>query len=478
LNKEQEVVIRINTHGENRFLCRGLKLVVLCGLFFFICLQSTSAKETQKIRSQEKTPEKCRLITLSEGIEMVLKDSRLIRVTLLDQDMALQNSLIARSALLPHLNATVSQTFNRFQPTAKLDNFIAPTSNKEYLSYGFDVYQTLFDFGKSLSNYRASKEMIRASEANIDSVRRVAILEFVVAYFNVLEAEKMITVAEKEVESLESYLSDIQHLYEQGSAVKNDLLPAQVRLADAKQKLISARSAKSVAVARLNNILALPLGDETAVEDIKMKPPELPLVEGAWKVAQKLRPEIAFYERQIQASRLSAKAKSVANLPTVYADGGYSYLKNQFQVHQDNAFFELGAKMNFYDGGAARAELLKERARQRQLKEEKDKLTEDIKFEIEDSYVGLKDACEKALVAKDAVSQAAENVRVNRARYAAGSATSTEVLEAITLETRAQTNFYSTDFEVKRSYSKLMYSMGIDLSLIYETMERKNEYAK
>ena len=43
----------------------------------------------------------------------------------------------------------------------------------------------------------------------------------------------------------------------------------------------------------------------------------------------------------------------------------------------------------------------------------------------------------------------------------------TEVLEAITLETAAQTNYYSADYEVKRGYAKLMYSMCIDLALIY-----------
>ena len=456
---------------ERRALARAVgSIALICFLLLFVCLQYASAGE--------QPTEKHKTITLSEGIEMVLKDSRLIKTALPDKELALQNSLISRSALLPHLNASISQTFNRFQPIAKLDSFTAPTSDKEYYSYGFDVYQTLFDFGKSLSNYRASKEIVKAAQANIDSVKRVAVLEFIIAYFNVLEAEKMIVVAEKEAQSLLSYLNDIGHLYEEGLAVKNDLLPAQVRLADAKQKLIMARGVREVAVSRLNNILALSLRDHTSVCDIKMKPPELPEMEEAWKIARKQRPELTFYEDQIQASGLSIKAKAVENLPTVYMDGGYSYMKNQFQVHQDNAFVELGAKVNLYDGGAAQAELSKERARQKQLREQKDKLFEDIKFEIEDSFVSLRDAREKIFVAEDALSQAKENVRFYRVKYAAGSATSTDVLEAITLETKAQTNYYSSDYEVKRSYAKLMYSMGIDLAFVYETMERKNEYAK
>ena len=418
--------------------------------------------------------EEGRLITISQGIDLVLKDSRLIKAALPDNDMALQNSLIARSALLPHLNANISQTFNRYQPIAKFDSLLAPTSNKNYLSYGFDVYQTIFDFGKSLSNFRGSRDLWRASQANVESVRRVATLEFIVAYFDLLEAEKMIEVSEKEVDSISSYLQDIQHLYEQGSVVKNDLLPAKVKLADARQKLITARNEREVIKARLNNILALPLRYNVMVRDMIMNPPQFPDMEKAWQISQSERPEVVFYEDQIKASSQFERAKVVENFPTIYADAGYSYMKNNYVVHQNNASVELGAKMSLFDGGASTAELLKERARQRQLKEQKEKLIEDIKFEIEDSYFGLKNACEKVAVAKDALTQAEENLRFYRTKYNAGSATTTDVLEAITMQTRAQTNYYSDDYELKRSYAKLTYSMGIDLALLYERMESAN----
>jgi outer membrane protein TolC len=115
---------------------------------------------------------------------------------------------------------------------------------------------------------------------------------------------------------------------------------------------------------------------------------------------------------------------------------------------------------------------------QNQIKEEKGKVIEDIKLEVEDSHLGLKNACEKVSVASEAIGQADENVRAFRAKYAAGVATSTDVLEAITLQTRAQTNYYGADYEMKRDYAKLMYSMGIDLALVYGTMEEKNEPAE
>ncbi len=369
-----------------------------------------------------------RLIAISEGIEITLKNNHLIKVALPDNEMAYQDSLISRSSLLPNVNLTATKQYFRFQPQSKIEGSTVNTADKDPFSFGIDVYQTLFDFGKSLSNFRASKEIFKATKAHTESVKRVATLEFIVAYFNLLEAEKMIVVAEKEVESLSSYLDDIQHLYEQGVVVKNDLLPAKVKLADAKQKLITANNFKEIIGARLNNILALPLREKVEARDIKMQPPQFPDMEASWITAQNLRPEVTFYSDQIKGSIFSARAKAVENFPVIFMDGAYSYSQNKYVTHEGNSSVALGAKMNLYDGGQAHADLLKERARQKQLNEQKDKLIDDIKFEIEDSYYSLKNACEKVDVAKDALQQADENVRAYRVKYTAGAATSTDVL--------------------------------------------------
>lgn len=445
---------------------------VKCGLIivllFAACNINSLSAEEHLIKPKET---KAKVITICEGIDKVLKDNRLIKVALPDNEMAYQDSLISRSALLPSINLILTKTYNKNQPAFIFGSTTANTADKEPFAFSFDIYQTLFDFGKSLSYYKASKEMLEATKANTQTVRRVATLEFVVTYFNLLEAEKMIAVFEKEVESITAYLDDIQHLYEQGVAVKNDLLPAKVKLADAKQKLITGHNAKEIAIAKLNNILSLPLLTDITVQDIQMDPPNLPEMEDAWKSAQETRPEITFYEDRIKSSFFAQRAKAVENFPELFVDGGYSMSQNRYMVHDDNLSLELGAKMNLYEGGAVRAGLLKERSYGQKLKEQKDKLIEDIKLEIEDSYYILKNSCEKVLVSRDALEQADENVRFYRVKYTAGSATSTDVLEAITMQTRAQTNYYIADYELKRSYAKLMYSMGIDLRLIYDRME-------
>ena len=42
----------------------------------------------------------------------------------------------------------------------------------------------------------------------------------------------------------------------------------------------------------------------------------------------------------------------------------------------------------------------------------------------------------------------------------------------------AQPNYYRADYELKRSYARLMYSMGINMAMIYEKMENTRNGAE
>jgi outer membrane protein len=199
------------------------------------------------------------------------------------------------------------------------------------------------------------------------------------------------------------------------------------------------------------------------VQDIEMKVSTVPEFEQAYKTAENERPELAIISQQLQASFDREKSKKAGMLPSIYARGGYTYTENEYQSHQSNMSLNLGSTWDLFNGGLAKSEADKERFRQRGLFEQKAKLVEDIKLEIESSHRSFSDAQEKLSVARDAMAQVKENVRVTRVRYNEGVATTTEVLEAIAMESKAQTNYYIAEYEFKRSYSKLMYSIRVKI---------------
>jgi outer membrane protein TolC len=92
---------------------------------------------------------------------------------------------------------------------------------------------------------------------------------------------------------------------------------------------------------------------------------------------------------------------------------------------------------------------------------------DDIKLEVEKSFLGLKNSLEKILVTKGAASQAEENLRINKVRYEEGIGTSTDVIDAITLLTLAETNYCKSVYDLKRAQAELRYAMGLDLVSTY-----------
>jgi outer membrane protein len=462
-----------------RAFTRGNFKIISPVIFFIglICSANVSqpgfcAGEPQSAQSKAEG----RLITISQGIKQVLKDSRLIKISLAGKEMAFQDSMSARSAFLPRLSASISQTFLDNEPKSKFGLSEVPTAQKDSLAYGFEVYQTLYDFGKSFANFKAARELVNASQANFEAVKKAAVLEFVLAYFDLLEAIKMIEVSDKEIESLQAYLLDVEQLFEQGVVVKNDLLPVRVKMADARQRLIVSRNLKEMSEARIKNILTVPLKDDIRVVDVDMDDPRIPELSQAWEIAGSLRSEIIILNQQIKAAALAERAKAIENFPTVFVDGGYSYTQNKYQVHQDDVFVRLGAKADLYEGGSDRAALHKERDRRNLLTEQRNKVSEDIGLEVQSAYLGLTNAKEKVSVSRGALEQAEENVRASRAKYNEGAATNTEVLEAIALQTNAQTNYYRANYEVRRNFSRVLYAMGIDLELMFDRMNKEPVY--
>jgi outer membrane protein TolC len=119
--------------------------------------------------------------------------------------------------------------------------------------------------------------------------------------------------------------------------------------------------------------------------------------------------------------------------------------------------------IDLFSGGSTRAEVSKILYQRDQLQEEKSKLLDDIKFEVEKSYLDLINALEKIQVTKDAAFQAEENLRIHKVRYEEGIGTSTDVVDAITLLAKAETNYCRAVYELKKAYAGLQYAMGLDL---------------
>jgi outer membrane protein TolC len=272
------------------------------------------------------------------------------------------------------------------------------------------------------------------------------------------------------VERLESHLRDAKSLYEEGVITKNDLLQAEVKISDAKQRLLTGRNLRAVTASRLNSILVRPLTADMQVEEIREASPRFVEMdrEKAWEIAEQQRPEVKIVEETLKALELERTAKKAEYYPKFFLKGGYDYTENRYQVHEGNWALTLGMGINLFQGGATRAELMKIDSQRLKLIEEKNRLMDDIRLEVERYLLDLKTARERVDVTKDAAQQAEENLRINRVKYEEGAGTATDVLDAVTLLTVAETNNYKSVYDLKKAEAAVLYAIGTELSEVYK----------
>jgi outer membrane protein len=408
-----------------------------------------------------------KMLTLSDGLKLATDNNRLIKIASIAKNIASVDTLAAKSRLLPNINASLNQTFLAHQPGALFDSQTAFLAEKNSLSYEIDIYQTIYDFGANLSRYKASKTIVDVTKLDMARIRNLVALNFINAYFDLLETEKMVVVAQKEAERFESHLKVAQSLYDEGAITKSDLLQAEVMLSDAKQRLVTVKNRRSFNSSNINNILARPVSAPVQVVDVPAGTSKVVEREKAWETAVKERSEIKIIDKQLRVLDFQKTVAKSGYYPTLFTQGRYNYTENRYEFPSENWSLILGVNLNVFSGGSTKAEVSKVLYQKQQLIEQKRKLIDDIRLEVEKNFLDLKNASEKIQVTKDAVGQAEENLRINKIRYEEGVGMSTDVVDAITLLTTAETNYYRAMYELQRARAGLQYAIGLDLVSIY-----------
>jgi outer membrane protein TolC len=245
------------------------------------------------------------------------------------------------------------------------------------------------------------------------------------------------------------------------------VLQADVTLSDSRQKLLTEDNLRSLRASKVNSLLLRPLNDDTRAEEIAASPSAGISLDDAWAVAEAESPELKELDAAIRSKEASVSAARSEYLPNIYVSGGYEYQENRYMVHEDNWSLIAGVNINLFSGGASSAKIRMGKGEVFTLKMTRDKLLDSVRLAVKGAYLDLQSSSKKIDVTKTAVAQAEENLRLQRLRYQEGVGTATEVLDAVTLLTVAQTNYWKAVYGLKRAEANLLYAMGRDLVGLY-----------
>jgi outer membrane protein len=406
-------------------------------------------------------------LTLMEGLKVVTQENRLIKIKQQEEAMSEADTFLARSGLLPRVTASYGQAYTEVQPGVSLGIQTAPTAERSFYKYNLTIQQLLYDFRGISSRYEATKRILETKKLDTRRIRNGIALQFASLYFDLLEAGKLVLVAEREQERLHTHRDVARSLYEQGVITKNDLLQADVRLSDASQKLLTAGNLVRIHRSRLNNMLARPLATSLSPEEMGREIGESTGLDEAQGLAEKDRDELKIVDLMVDAVTLEARSREAEYFPRFFAAGQYDYMKNKYQVHDGAWSVLVGMNIDLLSGGSTKAELSKLMHQKTRFLTKRQQVADDIRLEVERYHLDMMNARDRIGVTKSSIGQAEENLRINQTRYTEGVGTATETVDAITLLTVAETNYYRSLYDYYRSEAGFHYATGRDLLEVY-----------
>lgn len=377
----------------------------------------------------------------------------------------------SRTEFLPKAGTTYGYT--RFDEAPQFRSDLLPgvqvkVGTADNYQWKATVTQPLFTGFALTSAYELAKLGVDQSELNIARSRLDLVLSVKEAYFNVLIADKAVLVAEQAVQSLESNRNVADNFYQVGIIPVNDLLKAEVELANARQKLVAARNAAVLARAAFNNVLGRPIALPVQVRDILAYSPEEGDFEAYVSKALKTRPEMKLLETSILQVEQEKRLAASDYYPDVVLS--YDYIKegdspdvSGSPYHEANSWqITAGLTWTFWEWGKTRYAVHEKESAQRELLHTKRSLEEGIGLEVRNAMLDISTAAENIPTTERALHQAEENLRVNEERYKAEVTTITEVLDAQTLLTEARVNRYRALYNHNLAKARLQRAVGLE----------------
>ena len=348
-----------------------------------------------------------------------------------------------RAVAIPKIRATGSYTdtdpgaVDRFPFSSGSPGGPAINQPHENWNAGVQIVQSVYEGGRVRSALRSAKFTREQALLQYQTSIADTLLAVRVAYYDVLLAAQQIIVQEASVNLLTSEQQDQQRRVDAGTVPRFNVLRAEVEVANARPRLISARNAHRVAKNNLVNLLGynLPrdIGEDVPLQltgTLEAEPYQIELPVAIARALEK-RTELAALRK---AEQLRLEGVTIAQggyKPSVQLFAGYGWRNSQFTEDLDRGLggWNAGAQASWdiFDGELTRGKVLEARALHEKSKTEVEDTGRRVELEVRTAYSNFIEAREVLESQKKVQEEADEALRLARARADAGTATQLHV---------------------------------------------------
>jgi len=393
------------------------------------------------------------------------------------EQIAIQNhpQIQAAANLAVAAQAQVTQARSAYYPTVSGSLTGVDAENNSRISAGalnnpliYDRYanglavnQLITDFGRTHELVKSSNLHARSQQENVLTTRADVLLQLDQAYFGVLKAQAVLTVAEQTVTERQLVSDQVTELEKNKIKSGLDVSFAHVDLSQAQLLLIQAQNDLQGSFAQFS--AALGYSDQRTFQLMDEPLPSSPPADVTVLIQQALRdrPEMISQRLDLESAQSYTTAERDLRLPTL-SGAGVAGLAPYTQSPLGPRYAAAGFNVNIplFNGhlySALESEAAsRARAQDQYLRDLQNRITRDVQM----AWLNANSAFQRLSVTDQLLNEANDALELAQSRYRLGLSSIIELSQAQLNQTQAQIEQASAKYDFQAQISALNYQLG------------------
>lgn len=373
---------------------------------------------------------------------------------------------LARSGYFPNIDATAS--YARIGPvqTLTFPQFgtfqLYPADN---YAASVNVYQNVYDFGKTHRSIMLAKETKNLNEQALDQVKQKLAYTATLIYYSMVYLQQAIVINKDQLNTLQEHLEFVKKKQETGSAIQYEILSTEVKISTVESAGIDLQTSLKNQVSEMNALMGQ-TGNITVSNELNITIPDTP-VDSLLSMAYKQRDEVKLAHEKTALAELKYKLIKTQNNPSLnlqLSGGGKNGYIPDLNTPKANFTAGIGLKVPIFEGTRTKYNLLQAKSTIKSTDFETELIKRNIAAEVAENQENIKASLKKIDRYTLQLNQSKEAYRLAQMNYQAGSITNLDILDAATtisesslLLFRARIDYIINIYKLKASLGERLY---------------------
>jgi outer membrane protein len=404
-------------------------------------------------------------LSLSEAIALGLQNSKQLKISLAGIESANAAVQEAKDRRLPDAsfggsylilnkptvnlkiknpNSTGNETASPNQAMYAMANISLPIYNGKRIHYGIE----------------SAKFLEAAAKMDVENEKQNLVLNTVEAYTNLYKAANVRSMVNENLAAAKEREKELVSLEKNGIIPRNDLLKAQLQVANTELALMDADNNFKMANLNMNILLGLP--DSTLLQtDLIQTNVKLENIDNYLSYSLQNRKDREALAFRHKAALTGIKAVKSEKYPGLALKAGYVALNVPGVLTVYNAVnLGLGIQYNLSGLWKNKSKIKQAETTATQLSLQESILSDAVRLEVNKAYQDVVSQQKKIEVYQRSIEQATENFRMVRNKYNNQLSTTSELLEADTAQLQARMNYSFAVADGVVAYNRLLLASG------------------